>query len=1065
MNIINNKNIFTLLIFIVIGIFGFFSYHTFLSYTDYQAKVNSGKSRKYIDSIDKLIDKVLMERAYSAVYMASEGREGYSQVEKARSEVDLSIAKLKEYTAGSKPSVSYSSEIESVAKALKHVRTKVDTLSADYKNVLFNIYHNEVIAPLITNEKSIIADDTFSGMEEYLSLYLKFTELKENISLEKIGIHFILNGSRKMSNKDLILWDNLLLNDMLPDINAIKERSVINKLNALMTPEEYHRLGSKERVKVFYGSQTGEYRVTTEEWSEKMDKKLNYTTVAQDILTASMKKRMQSNLAEGKDIMARYGSAVLFTFAILLIMLLVYYNINKDKQLFEDTLKDIETVLSTEQQKRLKALIDNRKTNEIYRFLTQTIRDANQAKDLFLANMSHEIRTPLNGIVGFTQLLKGTPLNEEQKEFINVIENSSDNLLTIVNDILDLSKIKADKVELEHIPFDPVEKFESSVESYAAKAAEKDIEFGIYMDPSLPGRLVGDPTKVSQVVVNLISNAIKFTPQNGTVATRIEKLAETDTTVTVRFSVEDSGIGISEEQRQNIFDAFTQADVSTNRKYGGTGLGLAISGKFVSIMGGKLDIESEEEEGTAFFFTLILEKPSEIEERKLLDTSGHKVGFVTSGESTEFVTRKNIEAYITAAGAAFKTYYGDEIFNEERSEIPDILFLDHQYIQTKEEIEKYLDLDAKIVLLTTAEKKKLIEDLQGDIDRVFYKPVSLSKTLKSLDVISEQEQQHRSSTVQDIEGEIVQFEKLHVLVAEDNIINQKLILNILNGFGIDVTLAKNGEEAVNLCREKGYDLVFMDIQMPVLGGMEATAEILALEKKNHRDHTPIIALTANALKGDKDKYMKAGMDNYLSKPLDLIQVNTLIQEYFPEKIIQKNAEEQTDEDMILPGKSDDTLGESDETGKSSEETAEISIEEEKVSNISESATAANEQDNSLVHTSRGKQVDILLYRSIPLVADLYERILKNLNYSVEKVTDENLLLDKLEEGARYSFVLYDVKPFENMPCLIGDIIRNEGAIPVAFVPENLKEKEWCSEQMIAMNAGPKDIQEALEQNQ
>lgn len=1055
---INNKNIFTLLIFIVLGVFGFFSYHTFLSYTDYQDRVNSSKNLRFIDSIDKLIDKVLTERAYSAVYMASEGREGYSQVEKARAEVALSIVKLKEYTSNNKMFVSYSSEIESVAKALKHVRTKVDTLSADYKNILFNIYHNEVINPLITNVKNI-ADDTFLGMKEYLSLFLKFTDLKENISLEKIGIHFILSGSRKMNNKDLILWDNLLLNEMLPDISVIKDRSVVNKLNALMTPEEYHRLGAKERVMMLYGSQTGEYRVTTEEWSEKMAKKLNYTTVAKDILTASMKKRMQSNLAEGKDIMVRYGSAVLFTFVILLIMLLVYYNINKDKQLFEDTLKDIETVLSNEQQKRLKALIDNRKTNEIYRFLTQTIRDANQAKDLFLANMSHEIRTPLNGIVGFTQLLKGSPLNEEQKEFINVIENSSENLLTIVNDILDLSKIKANKVELEHIPFDPVEKFESSVESYATKAAEKDIDFGIYMDPLLPSRLVGDPTKISQVIVNLISNAIKFTPPKGTVAVRVEKLAETDTTVTVKFSVEDSGIGISEDQKQHIFDAFTQADVSTNRKYGGTGLGLAISGKFVSIMGGKLDIESEEEEGTTFFFTLSFDKPSEMEERKLIDMRGHKVGFITSGKSTELVSRNNIETYITATGAGFEIYYGDDVFKEDRRDMPDVLFLDHRYIQTKEELEKYFDLDAKIVLMTTAEKKKLIEDLQGDIDRVLYKPASLTKTLKSLDVINDRDQ-HRVSTMDNKEGEIVQFEKLHVLVAEDNMINQKLILNILNGFGIDVTLAKNGEEAVNLCREKGYDLVFMDIQMPVMGGMEATAEILALEKKNRRDHTPIIALTANALKGDKDKYMNAGMDNYLSKPLDLIRMNTLIQEYFPNKIIQKSAEGH----MILPGESYDTMGKSDETGKISEETAEVSIEEEEVSNISDSVTVENEQDTSLVHTSRSKQADILLYRSIPLVADLYEMILKNLNYSVEKVTDENLLLDKLEEGAHYSFVLYDVKPFENMPCLIADIIRNEGAIPVAFVPEGLKDREWCSGQ-IAMNAGSKEIQAVLEQNQ
>jgi signal transduction histidine kinase len=302
--------------------------------------------------------------------------------------------------------------------------------------------------------------------------------------------------------------------------------------------------------------------------------------------------------------MTEYGMGALIALLLLLVLFVIYYNVNKDKQLFEDTLKDIEAVLNSEQQKELKTLIDNREINQIYRFLTKTIKEANQAKDLFLANMSHEIRTPLNGIVGFTQLLKTTDITAEQEEFITVIEHSSDNLLTIVNDILDLSKIKADKIELENIPFDPIEKFESAIESYGARASEKDIELGVYIDPDLPATLMGDPTKISQIIVNLISNAIKFTPMSGNIDVSIEKLSETNEDVTLKFAVTDTGIGISDEQKAKIFDAFSQADVSTSRKFGGTGLGLAISEKLVTFMGGTLDIKSEEDKGSTFFFTL-----------------------------------------------------------------------------------------------------------------------------------------------------------------------------------------------------------------------------------------------------------------------------------------------------------------------------------------------------------------------------------------------------------------------------------------------------------------------------
>ena len=291
-------------------------------------------------------------------------------------------------------------------------------------------------------------------------------------------------------------------------------------------------------------------------------------------------------------------------------------------------LKEIELVFDKNQQQVIKRLIDNGNVDHIYKFLIQAIKDANQTKDLFLASMSHEIRTPLNGILGFTQLLKETDSKEEREEFIAVIEKSGENLLTIVNDILDLSKIKAQKIELESIEFDPVESFEAAVESYAAKAAAENIDFNIFLDPELPTRVIGDPTKISQIIVNLISNAIKFTPKNGEVNVNIEKRSEDVDSTEVTFSVSDTGIGITEEQKKNIFEAFGQADVSTSRKYGGTGLGLSISGRFVELMGGKLNIRSVPNEGSTFYFTLVFKKPQSATRREVAKMSATTIGIL-----------------------------------------------------------------------------------------------------------------------------------------------------------------------------------------------------------------------------------------------------------------------------------------------------------------------------------------------------------------------------------------------------------------------------------------------------
>ena len=1030
MKIINNKNIFNLLILVVMTVLAFFSYYTYTSYVAYESTRNSTQSTYFIDEMDKILGTIAKERLYSAIYMGTDGKVGFKKVKEARVLVDSAIIELNTYMNVNKKFHTYQKRLNAASENLKHARSKVDTLSADYKNIFFEIYHDQIFESLVGAMKIVSAQDRSVDMKNYLSTYTKFTVLKENTALENTGIFFVLSGAKKMSDEDLVFWDAILVNDTLPEFNALHNKTIASKLNTLLTPEEFSKIGSSERVQILYGAQTGDYSIATNEWFTQVEKKMNYIALAQSILKSTMDKHTEDQVSQSKDVMTEYGMGALFTLILLLVLFVIYYNINKDKQLFEDTLKDIEAVLNLEQQKELTKLIDNREINKIYKFLTNTIREANQAKDLFLANMSHEIRTPLNGIVGFTQLLKSTPVTDEQEEFITVIENSSDNLLTIVNDILDLSKIKADKIELENISFNAVEKFESAIESYGARASEKDIELGVYVDPDIPSELIGDPTKISQIIVNLISNAVKFTSSRGEVDVRIEKVSENDKESTVKFSVRDTGIGITDEQKNKIFDAFSQADVSTSRKFGGTGLGLAISAKLVTFMGGTLDINSKEGEGSTFFFTLTFDKPEECTTKAVPNMHGLEIALIVPDHEMKSLVNKNLEKYVYAAGAELKTYTGEELLENRTFDLPHILFIDHRYCAREGELERYLDLDTKIVLFTTGDKKKKIEVLQGSIDRIVYKPINLTKTFKSLDVLYDDNKDKNVSPVGSMDNKI--FHDINALVAEDNSINQKLINSILTGLGLDVTIANNGEEALELRKNEEYDIIFMDIQMPVMGGIEATKQILQYEEKERKHHVPIVALTANALQGDREKYINAGMDNYLSKPIEIIDLENVIKEYLDHKLVEIEDE---------PEK---------EVKKEIEQVKNVPKERE------EQVIEKIEEDK--VDIESNVKFDILLYKETALATNIYVAMLNNLGYDVDIATSVDSFMNKLE-NKYYHYVLFDAEPLMQIQCLLSDLIRDRDAKPFIFISDKEKVNACC--ETLSIDAMSEEIKNKL----
>ena len=499
-------------------------------------------------------------------------------------------------------------------------------------------------------------------------------------------------------------------------------------------------------------------------------------------------------------------------------------------------------------------------------FLNQHNNSTEKPSDAydFLANMTHELRTPLTGILGFVSLLKESKLEDEQYGFVETIEKSSNNLLTLVNNILDYSKTEAGKIELDNHPFDMIETIEESVEGYITKVADKYIELGLYIDPSLPKNLLGDSVKISQVILNLLSNAIKFTPEHGLVNISIVKSSESKDEIEVSFSVKDSGIGISQDKIEKIFEAFSQAEVSTTREFGGTGLGLSISSSFVEMMGGKLEIKSEEDEGTTFFFSLRLKKEKLDIVREGCNLNQKSVAYVIPREDKTYqIIDKNLEHYIHSTNADYRTYYQDEIFRLKR--LPDILFINHRYSLEEGLLDRFLALKTKIVLISCADIEKMTTLYEKSVSNFIFKPINYSKTINALTFKEEKK---------------IDIDSFYeVLVAEDNPINQKLIDRLLLNMKLNVTLANNGLEAFELYKKNRYNIILMDIQMPVMSGIDATKEIIMYEKEKTLTHTPIIALTANNSKKNIQEYLEIGMDGYLAKPINVKKLENVINEY------------------------------------------------------------------------------------------------------------------------------------------------------------------------------------------
>ena len=889
---------------ILLSISGYFLYK---NYNTYNHVKTAAKNLELAKHLENMLVYLGQERGTTSIYAVSKG--GYPNSKEVLSKKrDLFSKAINGFYKYVQQHPEFTDRVRPIIKLtnkLQPIRKEIDSFKQNYIKTYFFTYYTKL-------------EDTI--MKVQADIYKQFPdEIKKTYQLkfpfEKIiaysGIirgfgSYYITADLPMSQEE---YQNVLLK-YFHDTNILPIYLLGEETQKIFNQQSFKNIEKDVKTVVFFIQQANmEYYLTNEfngypidsfEYFDIFTKRISYFQKAIHNLNKEVNTQLQTiNNNATKNLII---NAVIFIIALIMLFIGIY--ILKLIKSHIQELSELITSLTPITGESTKIDIDSSTgmheaistVNKAIKITQESVKkaeEATKAKSLFLANMSHEIRTPLNGILGFLELLKTTDLNQEQEEYINTIAQSAKNLLQIVNNILDVSKIESNKISLEIIDFKALDEFENTLEIFATPAAQKKIEYVANISPNLPSVIKGDILKIKEILTNLINNAIKFTPQNGTISVKIlQKEIKKDNKVSIYFEVKDTGIGMSEEQKEKIFEAFAQADESVTRRYGGTGLGLTIVKNYLELMGSKIEVESEINKGSKFYFTVEFEisNPAPRYEK------GKYAGFVCAMLNTkeDSLRKEYTLEYLSYFGISKIGVNSIEELKQiiKKENIKSLIVFYEE--SDKEEVKKISSLEIPTIVIASYAYKE-------EIDKLFphatvFDPTLPSKIVHALKLAKKQKTNKKTKT-----STANQIYKLKALIAEDNPINMKLLTTTLKSFGVEADTAENGLEAFNKysANPQKYDIIFMDVQMPIMDGIEATQEILEFEKEENLPHTPIIAVTANVLKGDKEKFIGAGMDDYISKPIDKKELLRVLEETAKNKPVTESKDEQKKEKNII----------------------------------------------------------------------------------------------------------------------------------------------------------------------
>ena len=1031
-------------IFILFLLATYYAYDSYINYNTAKKLQNKLSENR---QLNELIGNISRERGMTVIYLGNSSPITLKSLVEQRKIVD---EKSNSYLTNTKnnPELHDHSdasiecqtckEIETIASSLekiKKIRTLVDEQNTNFNDVYTNVYGSTQHDAILQLE-TITKDQTDTLINEYATYYISLVRIKEATAEERDFLSYILARSTPMSNQDMNLWISLVAKAELPSYENTNNNIIVEKLLPILKNEDMKELFAdinSERTAILSTAVSGEYELGSGIWFAMLSEKVNAISKAEELIL----KEMDERASQVQQDALQFLILSITIWIVSLIMALLGYLLSNE---IAQNIKNLENILrgvaedtrDTHDHDITIDLHSSSGTAEAYKLLETIIQqtrddkvaaqEANEAKSMFLANMSHEIRTPLNGIVGFTELLKDTGLGEEQTEFVEIIEKSSENLLEIINNILDLSKIESNKLEIEDIIFNPINEFESAVDVYAVRASEKHIDLGCFIDPELEQPLKGDPTKIKEVLINLLSNAVKFTSSSGSINVNIRKIESEQAGITkVRFEVQDSGIGVTSEQKSRIFEAFSQADTSITRKYGGTGLGLTISSRFIELMGGQLDLHSESGQGTTFFFTIEFEEVETLKETNRGNFSNLNALILEDNHKAKTQTTY-LKEYLDFYGVSYTSFKNKDEMEKLQARVEyDLLFVDYDYCSTEDVLNNYVNQTQEFVLLTKATYMRKLDSLGLQAFKVLYEPLNNSKVktlLETYHIHNFKIKKSKKSISKHFDAQTSKFDA-NVLIAEDNIINQKLIKRTLEDIGLNVTIANNGLEAFQKRKDGNFDLIFMDIQMPFLDGVEATKEILEYEEDYNQPHVPIIALTANALKGDRERFLEAGLDEYTTKPLVREEIISLLNHFLSNQIVALD-DTQEEEEIVKPSQiitstpvveeafeeaeiitmsdiEEDYALEDDLVPELIEE---ITIEDTDEINVSQSLEETLEEEKHVY------KADILLAKKSTFEAKLFAKLLDSLGYSYD-VAHSNDEIQNFIQDSTYKVILFD----------------------------------------------------------